>query len=363
MPPGWFGMIDREFWRGRKVLLTGQTGFKGSWMVLLLHRLGSVVSGYALDPPTAPSLFEEAHLSELVEDNRGDIRNKQRVESLLSEFAPEIVIHMAAQPLVRESYRNPIETFDVNVMGTANVIEACKNSQSVKSVVVVTTDKCYENKEWVWPYRETDPLGGFDPYSASKACAEIVTASYLRSFYTSKGIATARAGNVIGGGDWACDRLVPDIIRSLEAGENLVVRNSGAIRPWQHVLDPLLGYLCLAEKLYDDPDKFSGAWNFGPDLSDIRSVADVISDFERLFSQFSWALGCADDNPHEATTLKLDISKSIAMLDWRPALGFDESVLRTGGWYADWRRGRCPRTISVRDIDEVLKKVGIEVEE
>lgn len=356
-------MIDRGFWRGRKVLLTGHTGFKGSWMVLLLHRLGSVVSGYALDPPTEPSLFREARLSDLVEDNRGDIRNEEQLETLLSEFSPEIVIHMAAQPLVRESYRNPIETFEVNVMGTANVIEACKHFKSVKSVVVVTTDKCYENKEWIWPYRETDSLGGFDPYSASKACTELLTASYLRSFYTSKGIATARAGNVIGGGDWACDRLLPDIIRSLEAGGSLVIRYPEAIRPWQHVLDPLLGYLSLAENLHKDPEKFSGAWNFGPDLSDTRSVADVLEESEKLFPQFSWILDCAGENPHEASTLKLDISKSIAMLDWRPALGFEESVSRACGWYADWRRGRCPRTISFQDIDEILEKVGIKIEE
>jgi CDP-glucose 4,6-dehydratase len=268
----------------RRVLITGHTGFKGSWLCLLLHKLGADVYGYALEPPTNPSLFIEANIAELITSYIGDIRDLNKLTKLFQKIQPEIVIHMAAQPLVRESYKNPVETYEINVMGTVNILEACRNTPSVKAIVNVTTDKCYENKEWYWGYRENEPIGGYDPYSNSKGCSELVTSAYRNSYfnpneYVNHGvaIATARAGNVIGGGDWADDRLIPDFIRAISKGEKVKIRNPNAIRPWQHVLEPLSGYLILAEKLFTQGAPYAQAWNFGPDDNDAQNVEWIIS--------------------------------------------------------------------------------------
>ena len=268
--------MNKDFWKGKKVLVTGHTGFKGSWLCLLLSSLGANVAGYSLRPPTSPSLFELCHIDRLVTTRYADIRDLNTLQATILEEKPEIIIHMAAQPLVRASYLNPVETFEINIMGTVNLLEAVRNALHkgipIKAVINVTTDKCYENKEWLWGYRENDALGGYDPYSNSKACSELVTDAYRKSFFHVENyeshsvvIATVRAGNVIGGGDWAADRLIPDCIRTLLEGEKIKIRNPYAIRPWQHVLDPLSGYLLLAEKLYADGTLYSEGWNFGPD--------------------------------------------------------------------------------------------------
>lgn len=271
--------INKQLWNKKRVLITGHTGFKGSWLILLLHNLGSDVYGYALEPPTNPNMYEEAKIAGLVNSNIGDIRDYDKLLRVIQKVKPEIVIHMAAQPLVRESYKNPVDTYSTNVMGTVNLLEAIRQTPGIKAVVNVTTDKCYENKEWHWGYRENESMGGYDPYSNSKGCSELVTAAYRNSFFNSKdyhkhgvALASARAGNVIGGGDWAEDRLIPDFIRAISKGEIVKIRSPYAIRPWQHVLEPLSGYLLLAEKLYTDGPKFAEAWNFGPDDRDAKNV-------------------------------------------------------------------------------------------
>jgi len=276
---------------------------------MLLHELGAQVKGYALEPPTTPSLFNEARVAELVESEIGDIRDLQRVTQSVHDFQPDILIHMAAQPLVRYSYDAPIETYAVNVLGTAHVLEAAKTCGSIKSVVSVTTDKCYENKEWVWAYRENEPMGGHDPYSSSKGCAELVTASYRRSYYEEKGIglASARAGNVVGGGDWALDRLIPDILRAFEKEQPVVIRSPNAVRPWQHALEPLSGYLALAQRLYEKPGDFAEGWNFGPNEEDAKPVSSILDRMVDAWTGSSWRLDRTTNNPHEANYLKLDI--------------------------------------------------------
>ena len=320
---GKFGnMFIKDFWVGKRVLVTGHTGFKGSWLCLLLSYLGAEVTGYALSPPTNPSLFDIANINKLVKSFEGEIRDYDQLLKILSQEKPEIVIHMAAQSLVRKSYRDPLETFQVNIIGTANLLEAIRYVPSVRVLVNVTTDKCYENKEWIWGYREDEPLGGHDPYSSSKACSELVTAAYRRSFFSDSSceiaIASARAGNVIGGGDWAEDRLVPDFIRAILNGENITIRNPTAIRPWQHVLEPLNGYLTLAQLMYNEGKKYSGSFNFGPDESDARCVEWVI---RRLCDTWGSDINFQVYNknePHEATYLKLDCSKAKNELGWYP---------------------------------------------
>ena len=313
------------FWRGKKVFITGHTGFKGCWLSLWLKQLGAQVTGYALSPPTNPSLFEVARVEEGMISIIGDIRDDTMLKSAMRQASPDIVIHMAAQPLVRRSYVDPVETYSTNVMGTVHLLEAVRQTPSVRAVVNVTTDKCYENKEWVWGYRENEPMGGFDPYSSSKGCAELVTAAYRNSFFKSSkhsepqvALATARAGNVIGGGDWAEDRLIPDILLAIQNGQSVNIRNPHATRPWQHVLEPLSGYLALAEKLYTQGSAFAEAFNFGPAEEDAKPVQWIV---EQLTQQ--WGDGAAwhldgGTHPHEAHYLKLDCSKARATLGWQP---------------------------------------------
>ncbi len=318
--------VDKLFWRNKKVFITGHTGFKGSWLCMLLKSLGSEVHGYALEPPTSPSLYYLAGVETLVKSTIGDIRDYDKLKNAIIEANPDILIHMAAQPLVRFSYEKPRETFEVNVMGTVNVLEALRYS-NIKAVVNVTTDKVYDNKEWFWAYRENESLGGYDPYSSSKACSELVTSAYSRSFFQNNcSIATARAGNVIGGGDWSKDRLIPDIINSLILNKIINIRNPNSIRPWQHVLEPLVGYLMLAEKLYLKENDFSGPWNFGPNENDTKSVEWIV---EKMCSLWGKNIGYqinSLDELHEANNLKLDCSKAINLLGWKPRWSLEETL-------------------------------------
>ena len=352
-------MIDKRFWKGRRVFVTGHTGFKGSWLCLWLHELGAQVKGFALEPPTTPSLFNEARVAELVESEVGDIRDLERVTQSIHDFQPDILIHMAAQPLVRYSYDAPIETYAVNVLGTAHVLEAAKSCGSIKSVVSVTTDKCYENKEWVWAYRENEPMGGHDPYSSSKGCAELVTASYRRSYYEEKGIglASARAGNVVGGGDWALDRLIPDILRAFERGQPVVIRSPNAIRPWQHVLEPLSGYLALAQCLYEKPGDFAEGWNFGPNEEDAKPVSWILDRMVDAWPGSSWQLDQATNNPHEANYLKLDISKAKTKLDWQPTWDLKHTLENIVKWHRAWLSSDDIQAFSKIEINEFMNSL------
>lgn len=345
-------MNHGDFWRGRRVLLTGHTGFKGSWLALWLKSLGAEVHGYALSPPTEPNLFEVARVADsLASGTIADIRDGERLTALCREVAPEIVLHLAAQPLVRLSYREPVDTFATNVMGVVNLFEAVRATPSVRAVVNVTTDKCYENREWPWAYREIEAMGGHDPYSASKACSELVTAAYRRSFLQSAGVAlaSARAGNVIGGGDWADDRLLPDILRALDAGRVLPVRSPDAVRPWQHVLEPLSGYLALARALFERGAAFADAWNFGPADADARSVGWIVQRIASMVPALRWQTDGAPQ-PHEANYLKLDSSKARHLLGWQPRWHLGQALDRTVRWHEAWRRGEDMRTFSLAQI-------------
>lgn len=332
------GIVNPEFWDGKRVLLTGHTGFKGSWLSLWLQSMGSIVRGIALEPPTEPALFTEARVAEGMDNQIADIRDYTTILPLFKDFKPEIVIHMAAQPLVRLSYLQPMETFSTNVMGTVHVLEAARLTGSVRAIVNVTTDKCYENQEWVWGYRENEPMGGHDPYSSSKACSELVSSAYRQSFLKGAGIAlaTARAGNVIGGGDWAQDRLVPDILRALEKQEPVLIRNPNAIRPWQHVLEPLSGYLVLAQSLYDNGQTDAEGWNFGPRDEDAKPVQAIV---EQLCKQWDdeaqWQVQ-PGEHPHEANFLKLDISKAYQKLQWKPKWSLNTALQNTASWHQAW---------------------------
>ncbi len=332
--------MNSEFWRGRRVLVTGHTGFKGSWLSLWLQSLGANLQGIALPPPTDPALFDFARVAEGMEHNIADIRDFALMRKLLDDFKPEVIFHMAAQPLVRQSYQNPIETYETNVMGTVNLLEASRHCGSVKAVVNITSDKCYENLGIVRGYRENERLGGHDPYSSSKACAELVSAAYRLSFLTNDGIAmaTARAGNVIGGGDWACDRLVPDTLRALEMSQSVQIRNPNAVRPWQHVLEPLSGYLLLAEKLYLEGHEFADGWNFGPNDDDARSVSWVVEHLcENWGTDASWT-NQPGDHPHEAKYLKLDISKARKHLKWVPRWSLKDALSQVIDWHKAFLR-------------------------
>ena len=333
-------------WRGRRVLVTGHTGFKGAWLSLWLADMGAQVAGYSLDPPTNPSLFDSIRLAELVADHRGDIRDVAATRAAIERFDPEVVFHLAAQPIVKEGYRAPVETYATNVAGTASVLDAGRHAKSLKAVVVVTTDKVYENREWDRGYVETDTLGGHDPYSNSKACAELVTDSMRRSFFSERspavGIASARAGNVIGGGDWAADRLIPDLVRAAMAGAVTPIRNPRATRPWQHVLEPLHGYLLLAERLLEQPAEYAEAWNFGPDAGGDRPVEDVIQVLSSLWQgKVRWRID-SDDHPHEAGKLMLDSTKAHQRLGWAPRLPFADAIRLTAGGYERFM-ARSPR--------------------
>jgi CDP-glucose 4,6-dehydratase len=356
-----------SFWRNRRVFLTGHTGFKGGWMALWLSSLGAEVRGFALDPATSPSLFADANIGSLIDDVRGDIRDATRLDRAMQEFAPEVVFHMAAQPLVRLSYQDPIGTYETNVIGTARVLDAVRRTPSVCAVVLVTTDKCYENKEWVWPYRETDSLGGYDPYSASKACAEIVSASFRQSFFPVQqlhqpgghrvGIATARAGNVIGGGDWSTDRLLPDLVRGFLSGVPIRIRSPHSIRPWQHVLEPLHGYLTLAQKLLTEgPEaaRFATAYNFGPLEDDARPVAWIADRMTSFWGNHaSWVLDEDPNSSHEATYLKLDASRARHDLAWTPKLRLETALEWLVAWYRTWQNS--PETVQSFTLDQIAK--------
>ncbi len=346
-------MSTSTFWRDRRVFLTGHTGFKGSWLSLWLQSLGATVRGYSLPPPTTPSLFEEASVAHGMESIKGDIRDGEALRKALVEFSPDVVIHMAAQPLVRLSYAEPVDTYATNVMGTVNLLEAVRSSPTVRAVVNVTTDKCYENREWVWGYRETDPMGGFDPYSSSKGCAELVTSAYRQSFLHkgSAALASARAGNVIGGGDWALDRLVPDILRAFERNEPVNLRNPQATRPWQHVLEPLSGYLTLAERLHDDGQAFAEAWNFGPADRDARPVDWIVKRLARAWgSGATWEVHADSNALHEAQFLKLDCSKAHQRLNWSPRWTLEIALDKIVAWHRDWLADHNVRDRCLSDI-------------
>jgi len=350
-------LAPAEFWNRKKVFITGHTGFKGSWLCLWLSSLGAEVTGYALEPPTNPNLFELARVGEQVHSIIADVRDLDRLVSEMRAAAPDIVIHMAAQPLVRDSYKIPVETYAINVMGTVHLLEAVRSCPSVRAVVNVTTDKVYENREWLWGYRENEPMGGYDPYSNSKGCSELVTAAYRSSYFNPRdfdrhgvAVATARAGNVIGGGDWANDRLIPDIIRAIIAGAPVRVRNPHAIRPWQHVLEPLSGYLLLAQRLYGGGARFASGWNFGPPEEDAQPVQWLV---ERLCTLWgagaSWQLDDGE-HPHEAHYLKLDCSKALAELGWRPRWGIAKALDSIVEWTQAYMQGGNVRDICLDQI-------------
>jgi CDP-glucose 4,6-dehydratase len=329
-----------NFWQNKRVLITGHTGFKGSWLAFWLKLLGAEVCGYSLAPEAEPNLFENLKIENQIKKSVvGDVRNLNLFEKTLADFQPEIVFHLAAQSLVRRSYREPVDTYTTNVIGTINVLDAVRRVDSVKSVVIITTDKVYENKEWLWSYRENERLGGFDPYSNSKACAELAVSAYRNSFFAESDclIATARAGNVIGGGDWSEDRLLPDVFRSLVFGERLEIRSPQAIRPWQHVLEPLAGYMMLAEKLHKGEKDFAEAWNFGPSDEDTKPVGWVLEEIRRIWNEpVNWKIA-EGIQPHEANLLKLDSAKAKNRLRWLPKLSLPEAVDLTVDWYKNFK--------------------------
>ena len=344
-------------WQGRRVFITGHTGFKGSWLTLWLAKSGAQVCGYGLDPSTKPNMFTVAGVGSAVDDVRGDIRDYKNLQMVMEEFAPEVVFHLAAQPLVLRSYADPLETYATNVMGTANVLEAVCRNPSVRVVVCVTSDKCYENREWAWPYRETDALGGYDPYSSSKACAELVTAAFRNSFFSAGPsreryveVATARAGNVIGGGDWSENRLIPDLIRGFEAGEPVRIRRPDSIRPWQHVLEPLQGYLSLAEHLLSGESAFASAYNFGPGEDDCWTVDRLAVKLAALWGNGAKCMREPNPGTHEASYLRLDSSKARAQLKWRPHLSLESAMEWTVAWYRASLEGEDMQKFTLKQI-------------
>lgn len=332
--------LFNNIYEKKKVLVTGHTGFKGSWLILWLKQLGAEIIGYSLEPPTKPSLFETLKLDKEIVHIIGDIRDEKKLKEVFRKYQPDIVIHMAAQPLVRYSYINPKETYETNVIGTLNVFEAVKETESVKVVINITSDKCYENKEWVYGYRENDPMGGYDPYSSSKGCAEILTSAYRNSFFNPKdygkthhvALASVRAGNVIGGGDWAENRLIPDCVRALSKKEVIHIRNPNATRPWQHVLEPLSGYLWLGALMWQEPVKYSEGWNFGPNDEDILTVEEIVKDVIKIWGNREYKVN-PDNKFHEAKLLKLDISKAHFHLKWKPVYNAKTALLETINWY------------------------------
>lgn len=349
--------LDPGFWNGRRVLVTGHTGFKGGWLVAWLQRLGAEVAGLALDPPTSPSLYEAAGLARGIDSERIDINDARATREAIARFAPEIVFHLAAQSLVRVSYEEPLTTLSTNVLGTAHVLDSVRAAGGARAVVVVTSDKCYENREWSTPYEETAPMGGHDPYSCSKGCAELVCAAYRRAFLASLGIhlASARAGNVIGGGDWSRDRLVPDFVRCAMAGEVVTIRNPAAVRPWQHVLEPLCGYLMLAERLVNDGAQFAEAWNFGPDSEMQVAVAEVVRQLADLWGEGArWIHQEEVSGPHEASSLLLDSGKARERLGWHPLWGLGDALGRTVEWYKAYAAGADVRAVMEEQIGDYV---------
>ncbi len=351
--------VNPLFWCGKNVFLTGHTGFKGGWLCLWLASMGANVTGYALPPKTTPNIFDVLDINNLITKSYfSDIRNLDVLKNAMKVANPDVIIHMAAQPLVRYSYINPVETYETNVMGTVHLLEAARSINTVKATIVVTTDKCYENRDWAWGYRETDPLGGYDPYSNSKGCAELVVSAYRQSFFqisgSSNNLATVRAGNVIGGGDWSEDRLIPDAIKSFDLGQVLKLRNPLATRPWQHVLEPLSGYLTLTQALFNEGIAFASAWNFGPRDEDNRSVENVI---DLLISQWdskaSWEIE-ASAQPHEANLLKLDCSKAYSELGWNPRWNIEIAVQKIIEWHKAWRLSKDMRELSLAQIKQYM---------
>ncbi len=352
-------ILNRSFWKGRRVFLTGHTGFKGSWLSLWLRALGADVTGYSLDPPTQPNLFEQAEVANSVRSIRGDIRDFTRLKAAIDECRPTVVIHMAAQSVVRRGYNDPIETYSSNVMGTVHLFEAVRQLGQPCAVVNVTSDKCYANREWVWGYREDEPMGGRDPYSNSKGCAELVTTAYRESFFPPASIeshgvavASARAGNAIGGGDWTSDQLIPDLMRAFLAKQSCMIRNPAAIRPWQFVLEPLRGYLMLAERLTEDASRFASGWNFGPAEGDARSVSWIADELAR-----SWGNGASwshdsGTHPREAHFLKLDVSKASACMDWHPVLPLNRALEWIAEWYRACQAGADLRRLTRTQIEQ-----------
>lgn len=349
--------MTTSFWRGKRVLVTGHTGFKGSWLSLWLQRLGAEVTGFALQPPTDPSLFASARIADGMKSITGDVRDREAVAAAVADARPEILFHLAAQSLVRRSYADPVETYATNVMGTVHVLEAARRSASVRALVNVTSDKCYANREWLWGYREQEPLGGADPYSSSKACAELASAAYRESFFTADGsrgfplaLASARAGNGIGGGDWAEDRLVPDVFRAFLGRRLALIRNPAAVRPWQHVLDMLNGYLILAERLWTSGADYAEAWNFGPYDEDVRPVRWIVERLGELWGEgAAWEVD-RTSQPPEAKLLRLDSSKARARLGWRPRLRLDRALEWTAEWYGQHGRGADVRAVTEEQI-------------
>jgi len=353
-----------DTYEGSRCLVTGHTGFKGAWMAQWLSELGAEVAGFALDPETSPNLFEKSGVAETIIDVRGDIRDYQKLSETIDGFRPEYVFHLAAQPIVRLSYTIPRETFDVNCMGTVNVLEALRDADAIKAIIVITSDKCYENTGAGISFGENDRLGGHDPYSASKAAAEIVCSSYRRAFFDDSGVllVTARAGNVIGGGDWAEDRIIPDAVRAVESGEELVIRNPGAVRPWQHVLEPLFGYLLLGSAagqpwdLEDEPAASRNAWNFGPEDSGCRTVEELAGSFYRHYGRGDYRIddGGGETKLHEASVLKLNWEKAKKNLGWSPLWDFEESIRRTGEWYCGFYEGKNAGELCLNEIRDYM---------
>ncbi len=362
-------IINTNFWKNKKILLTGHTGFKGSWLTLLLKHFGAKIIGYSLPPPTNPNLFEIAQVFDGIVSIFDDIRNLSNLKKIVSTYKPEIIIHMAAQSLVRYSYKFPVETYNTNVMGTVNVLESVRLTNSANVVLIVTSDKCYDNREWYWGYRESDPLGGKDPYSSSKSCAEIVTNAYRRSFFSLEkysehrvAIASARAGNVIGGGDWGEDRLIPDIMKCWLQKKPVYIRMPHAVRPWQYILDLLIGYLLLIEKLWNNGISYSEAWNFGPDEDNCKSVNWILNKLKEYWGDdATWVL---DNNEHplESVCLKLDCSKTLSKLKWRPVVNISDALKAIINWYKAYSEGANMKDHCYTEIENYLKKLVVKYE-
>jgi len=347
-------LVESSPWAGRRVLVTGHTGFKGGWLALWLQHLGATVVGMALEPPTNPSFFKQARLAELFAHHIADVRDEAAVARVIADARPEIIFHLAAQPLVRYSYDHPVETYATNIMGTVHVLEAARKVESLQAVICITTDKCYENREWVWPYRENDPMGGHDPYSSSKGAAELVISAYRRSYPEGPLIASVRAGNVIGGGDWALDRLVPDTIRALLCGQTVAIRNPSSVRPWQHVLEALGGYLEIGQRLLAGQASVATAYNFGPAQDDSRPVEWIVERMLELWGGPSEWARPRGEQPHEATLLRLDCSKARAELGWEPRLRLSQALERVVDWHKQVAGGSDPREVSLRQISEYM---------
>ncbi|MGH7766134.1 MAG: CDP-glucose 4,6-dehydratase [Candidatus Binatia bacterium] len=357
--------MNRAFWKAKKVLVTGYSGFKGSWLALWLQSLGADLMGYALCPPTEPNLFEIADVSRGMTGITGDIRDLENLKTVIARHRPEIVIHMAAQALVQYSYHNPVETYSTNIMGTVNVLEAVRHSESVRVVVCITSDKCYENNEWFWGYRENERMGGRDPYSSSKGCAELIISAYRNSYFPAENhqrhsvaLASTRAGNVIGGGDWAKYRLIPDIMKSLMEKRPVIIRNPKSIRPWQHVLEPLSGYLLLAEQLWERGPELAQAWNFGPNDEEVRNVAWIADYLTKQWEDGGrWEQDSAS-HPHEDTYLKLDCSKAKSLLGWSPRLHLSTALDWIVAWYRGWQQNEDMHRLSLAQIDRYERIKG-----